>query len=127
MPEIDDLPDKPGHLIRLAHQRSVATFAKAARRHNITGVQHIIMVALNKYPDIDLSTLAADAATFDEYDRAIRAEYSWVPEDSYREGRAKVLESFLLRDRVYHTALYRGRCEGPARVNIERALAQLRP
>src|SRR5690606_13789776 len=57
MPEIDDLPDKPGHLIRLAQQRSAATFAKAARRYNITGVQHIIMVALNKYPDIDVSTL----------------------------------------------------------------------
>jgi DNA-binding MarR family transcriptional regulator len=62
MPEIDDLPDKPGHLIRLAQQRSAATFAKAARRHNITGVQHIIMVALNKYPDIDLSTLAGIVA-----------------------------------------------------------------
>src|SRR5690606_10750073 len=62
MPEIDDLPDKPGHLIRLAQQRSVATFAKAARRYSITGVQHIIMVALHKYPDVDLSTLAGIVA-----------------------------------------------------------------
>jgi len=62
MPEIDDLPDKPGHPIPRAQQRSATTFPKAARRFNITGVQHIIMVALNKYPDIDLSTLAGIVA-----------------------------------------------------------------
>jgi predicted metal-dependent HD superfamily phosphohydrolase len=75
--------------------------------------------------DIDLSILGADEAAFDEYDRAIRTEYSWLSEDAYRQGRAKVLKSFLERERVFHTALYRGRCEQPARINIERALAQL--
>lgn len=62
MGEIDDLPDKPGHLIRLAHQRSVAVFTAAARDYNITALQHILMVALNKYPNIDLSTLAGIVA-----------------------------------------------------------------
>jgi predicted metal-dependent HD superfamily phosphohydrolase len=76
--------------------------------------------------DVDLSILGADEATFDEYDRSIRAEYEWVPEDSYRKARAKVLESFANRERLYQTALYRRRCEPSARMNIERALARLR-
>jgi predicted metal-dependent HD superfamily phosphohydrolase len=75
--------------------------------------------------DIDLSTLGADEAAFDEYDRSIREEYSWLPEESYRQERAKVLESFLRRERIYHTTAFR-RCERPARINIERALARLR-
>lgn len=58
MHEIDDLPNKPGHLIRLAHQRAISVFSDATQEFNITAVQHVIMVALNKYPDIDLSNLA---------------------------------------------------------------------
>jgi predicted metal-dependent HD superfamily phosphohydrolase len=76
--------------------------------------------------DIDLSILGADEASFDEYDRAIRAEYEWVPEDRYRQARAEVLLSFLNRERVYHTALYRRRLEAQARANMQRALARLR-
>jgi predicted metal-dependent HD superfamily phosphohydrolase len=76
--------------------------------------------------DIDLSILAADEAAFDEYDRSIRAEYQWVPESSYRQARAEILESFIQRKHIYHTALYRKRYESSARRNIERALARLR-
>jgi predicted metal-dependent HD superfamily phosphohydrolase len=76
--------------------------------------------------DIDLSILGADEAAFDEYDRAIRAEYSSVPEDEYRKVRAGVLESFLNRPRLYHTAPYRARCEGQARRNLARVLTRLR-
>ena len=75
--------------------------------------------------DIDLSILGAEEAAFDEYDRSIRAEYSWVPEQDYRRGRAKVLESFIGRKRVYHTAVYRKRYEARARANLERALTRL--
>ena len=76
--------------------------------------------------DIDLSILAAEAATFDEYDRAIRAEYDFVAEARYREARAEILMSFLRRDRLFHTALYRKHREARARTNLERALARLR-
>ncbi len=75
--------------------------------------------------DIDLSILGADEAAFDEYDRSVRAEYSWVPEPEYRQARTKILESFLSRERLYHTLPYRGRCESSARMNIQRALARL--
>jgi predicted metal-dependent HD superfamily phosphohydrolase len=75
--------------------------------------------------DIDLSILGADAETFDEYDRAIRVEYEWVPEQSYREARTTVLKSFLDRPQIYHTAPFRQRLESSARANLQRALARL--
>jgi predicted metal-dependent HD superfamily phosphohydrolase len=75
--------------------------------------------------DIDLAILAADPAEFDEYERAIRAEYAWVPDENYRAARAKILQSFLDRERIYRTAPFAGR-EARARANIERALSRLR-
>ncbi|HEU5179293.1 MAG TPA: hypothetical protein VFW45_00755, partial [Candidatus Polarisedimenticolia bacterium] len=59
--------------------------------------------------DIDLSILGADEATFDEYERNVRAEYEWVPEEIYRRERAAILQPFLNRERIYHTSLYRRR------------------
>jgi predicted metal-dependent HD superfamily phosphohydrolase len=76
--------------------------------------------------DIDLAILGADAATFDDYDRAIRSEYEWVPEDAYRAARSKVLQGFLARERIFQTAAYRKSHEAQARQNLERALARLR-
>ncbi len=75
--------------------------------------------------DIDLSILGADEATFDEYDRAIRVEYEWVPDDAYRAARASVLQGFLNRDRIFQSVAHRPQ-EAAARSNIERALEKLR-
>lgn len=60
--EIADLFDKPGHLIRRAHQISVAAFEQAAAPFKITGPQHVIMTALYKYPGVDQITLAGMVA-----------------------------------------------------------------
>jgi predicted metal-dependent HD superfamily phosphohydrolase len=70
------------------------------------------------------SILGADEASFDEYDRAIRVEYEWAPEDAYRAARTNVLQGFLKRERIFQTAAYRSK-EGVARRNIERALERL--
>ena len=75
--------------------------------------------------DIDLSILGGDETAFDEYDRAIRVEYEWVPEEAYRAARTNVLQGFLKRDRIFQTAAYRQQ-ESAARRNIERALEKLR-
>jgi predicted metal-dependent HD superfamily phosphohydrolase len=75
--------------------------------------------------DIDLSILGAEEGAFDDYDRAIREEYEWVPAPVYRVERAKLLQGFLERERIFESAAYRG-LEAAARGNIERALQKLR-
>lgn len=55
---IADLLEKPGHLIRRAHQMSVAIFETKAAPFSITAPQHVVMTALFKHPGIDQVTLA---------------------------------------------------------------------
>jgi predicted metal-dependent HD superfamily phosphohydrolase len=74
--------------------------------------------------DIDLAILGAETADFDTYDAAIRKEYAHVPDDAYRVGRAKVLQSFLDRDRIFLTAAF-APLEARARGNLKRAIARL--
>nr|WP_256488099.1 phosphohydrolase [Deinococcus sp. HSC-46F16] len=74
--------------------------------------------------DADLSILGADPATFAAYDRAIRQEYSFVPEKAYRMGRAQVLRSFLDRDRIYTAPEFAG-LEAQAGANLRHVLREL--
>lgn len=75
--------------------------------------------------DIDLSILGRTPEVFDEFERRIRREYSWVPEPVYRGARAEILEGFLRRGVIYQTDFFRQRYEIPARANLTRAIAQL--
>jgi len=72
--------------------------------------------------DADLAVLGSGAASYDRYARAIREEYAWVPEADWRAGRRRVLEGFLGRDRLYHTAALFQRCEQAARANLRREI-----
>ncbi len=76
--------------------------------------------------DVDLSILGRPRAEFSVYEQAIRAEYEHVPDEAFRNGRAKLLEEFLARPRIYSTAPFFEQYEGPARVNLEWSVAQLR-
>jgi len=75
--------------------------------------------------DIDLSILGRPAPLFLAYDRAIRAEYAHVPDAPYRTGRAKVLQSFLNRPRIFHTPAFLDQFETAAQTNLRNALSQL--
>jgi predicted metal-dependent HD superfamily phosphohydrolase len=77
--------------------------------------------------DIDLSILGRPPDEFDAYDRGIRDEYAWVPDDAYREARRAVLEGLLRRRPLYRTDHFRQRYETAARANLERSLTALRP
>lgn len=72
--------------------------------------------------DIDLAILGAAPARFAEYERQIRQEYAWVPEDVFTEKRQAVLHSFNARPRIYSTDLFYDRLEAPARANLKQAL-----
>ena len=74
--------------------------------------------------DVDLSILGQDEPTFDRYETDVRFEYSWVPEQAFRAGRAAVLPGFLARPSIYATRCYRERYEAPARANLARSLAR---
>ncbi|MBC6982014.1 phosphohydrolase [Caulobacter sp. 17J80-11] len=74
---------------------------------------------------IDLSILGRPAAAYDAYARAIRQEYSYVPEDLYRMGRAAVLKHFLNGPAIYADPGFRERYETQARANLAREVAAL--
>jgi len=76
--------------------------------------------------DADLSILGADVETFDEYERAVRAEYAFVPDDAFRVGRAHVLKSFLDRPSIFSTQAARDLWEAVARENMARSLRALK-
>jgi predicted metal-dependent HD superfamily phosphohydrolase len=75
--------------------------------------------------DIDLAILGAEPARFDEYERQIRDEYGFVPEDAFRARRAEILRGFLARPALFTTASMASRFEAPARANLARAIARL--
>jgi predicted metal-dependent HD superfamily phosphohydrolase len=75
--------------------------------------------------DIDLSILGQPAPIFDAYEAGIRFEYAWVTDSAFRAGRAKVLQSFLDRPRIYTTDYFSAAFESAARQNLNRSLAIL--
>ena len=68
--------------------------------------------------DMDLAILGMREEIYNKYSRAIREEYSWVPELIYRRERRKILKSFLAREVIYFTDEMKKRFEEQARKNI---------
>lgn len=77
--------------------------------------------------DVDLSILGAPPLRFDEYEHDIRAEYRWVPDALFRRKRREILRGFLARGELFNTPRMRAAHERPARANLERSLARLKP
>jgi predicted metal-dependent HD superfamily phosphohydrolase len=75
--------------------------------------------------DIDLAILGAAPARFAEYERQIRDEYGFVPEDVFRDKRAEILRGFLARPALFSTAALAARFEATARANLADAIARL--
>ena len=75
--------------------------------------------------DIDLLILGASTPIFEKYDRNIRKEYTWVPQEVYLPKRIEVLQSFLDRNVIYQTQEIREQCETKARNNISKKIEEL--
>ena len=112
--------------------RAGADSDTAQRVHDLVmATQHDAPAALASSPDeqllvdIDLSILGSPAERFERYDHDVRKEYAWVPGLRYQEARAKVLQSFLDRPRLYHGEVVVALLESRARINLAAALSRL--
>jgi predicted metal-dependent HD superfamily phosphohydrolase len=70
---------------------------------------------------IDLAILGETSARFRRYDRDIRREYAWVPIDTYRRERARVLRAFLARPTIFPLPWFEQRHGARARANLRQA------
>ena len=75
--------------------------------------------------DVDLAILGAAVERFDEYERQVRQEYSWVPGFLFRRKRREILAAFLARPHIYNTDHFRARYEVSARGNLARSIERL--
>ncbi len=97
----------------------IASCVLATRRHEAD--QHDARLVL----DLDLTILAADAATFADFERRIRLEYAHVPAPLFSAGRREILQCLLAREAIYHLPPFRDRLEAGARANLERRVEEL--
>ncbi len=75
--------------------------------------------------DFDLAILGSGDDIYDEYAKAIRREYSFVSDEDYKSGRARVLQNFQKREFIYLTDDLREKFEAKARANIKREILEL--
>lgn len=74
---------------------------------------------------IDLSILGAPRADYDAYASGVRQEYAHVPDEMWRDGRARVLRRFLDAPVLFPDPAFATRLDTPARANLARELATL--
>jgi predicted metal-dependent HD superfamily phosphohydrolase len=75
--------------------------------------------------DLDLSVLGAAPTRYADYADAIRREYAWVPEATYRQKRVALLGRFLTRPALFLTPRFYQSHEAPARRNLAEEIARL--
>lgn len=133
-PRASDNEDKSAELLALVsrpylaegQRRFADSLIRATTRHLVPeGIapEHIRDVQL--FLDIDLSILASSDIIFDAYEINIRSEYKHVPDDAFRKGRSRVLQSFLDRERLFFSDTCFNKWEKQARSNIIRSLKRL--
>ncbi|WP_238335863.1 HD domain-containing protein [Serinicoccus kebangsaanensis] len=82
--------------------------------------------ALAAMHDADLWILSAPPARYAAYRQQVREEYSHVPDEAFRAGRAAVMAPFAQRERLYRTEHAQARWSGQARANLRAELEDLR-
>ena len=83
-----------------------------------TGDQQVLL-------DIDLSILGQPTHVFARYELQIAEEFAAVPLAQRRVRRRAILQQFLDRPRIYHTAQFHGLFEAQARRNLQTSIAAL--
>lgn len=80
----------------------------------------------NYFVDADLSILGKEWKFYSVYCQQVRQEYSIYSDSLYKQGRTKVLESFLSKDRLYMTDYFFQAYEEKARYNIAKEIDALK-
>jgi predicted metal-dependent HD superfamily phosphohydrolase len=73
--------------------------------------------------DIDLAILGASEKRFNLYEKQVRQEYYWVPEDEFWTVRRQILDRFLARPTIYNTDYFQEHFEQQARANLLQSIA----
>ena len=105
--------------VPIAAVERIAASVAATEHHRPVSADGALVV------DLDLNILGAESHIYDQFERRIRREYAPVPVDIYRCGSGRVLQRFLRRPRIYHTAAMNELLEAPARSNLRRAITAL--
>ena len=113
-------PQIASHSLALAHRMILAT-----EGHRLVEGSQAERQDIGLFLDMDLAILGAEKARFDIYEGQIRREYSHVPDDAFRKGRAAVLLGFQARETLYFSDWGRDRFEDAARANIDRSITLL--
>ena len=82
-------------------------------------------LACQYFIDIDLSVLGLPEEEYSRYEKGIREEFGWAPDDAFAAGRCQALHRFLDREWIYNTKKFRRLYEGPARDNMNRSIIEL--
>lgn len=100
-----------------------------------TRVSELIMATLHGTPlsnsdqalivDVDLSVLGCSHQSYKEFEVAIRKEYRKIPFFLYKQGRKKILNSFLQKERIYSFPEFYQKYEFQARENMKNAINTL--
>jgi len=75
--------------------------------------------------DLDLASLAAEQARFEQNTDLIRREYVWLDDAEFRRICVAFFQTLLAREHIYRTPAMRVRFETRARANLERGVATL--
>lgn len=94
--------------------QSVKQIILSTQKHQplINNIDNLIFL------DVDLAILGASSEQYAKYAQAIRQEYFWLSDLSYKQGRKRVLTNFLSRARIYYTDYFYQQLERTARANL---------
>jgi predicted metal-dependent HD superfamily phosphohydrolase len=128
-----DLSENEEHSARLA-ERALPEAGVAADR--TAEVARLVRLTVSHDPapgdrngevlcDADLAVLAGAPSAYAAYAAAVREEYGFVPDDVFRQGRARVLRQLLALPRLFRTPSGQARWEETARRNVTTELELL--
>ena len=75
--------------------------------------------------DIDLAIFGQERRIFNAYERNIRKEYYFVPEEIFKENRIKKLTHFLNQQSIFHTSHFQKKYEIRAQKNLINSIKRL--